>query len=121
MVLISRFRKYAKVLALAVLFLFVFNVYYINIKKDAHANLVNEITAEFQEICPKLPDQSRVYIDGDPTGMDTVPWAIHFYLSGNYLSSLPNADFILSQNSAYNDRRITDNKRVNLFHNIPSE
>jgi hypothetical protein len=116
MILSSRIHLRAlPAIAIVVLVMFVISVNRMNATKGATSQAVNEVTAEFQNIDNQLPSNSKVYVDGDRFKMGVGFYAVDFYLAGSYLTSLAEADYVVSENSHFNGTRLTSNDRVNLF------
>lgn len=80
------------------------------------ASNVNQITAQFQNIRDHLPDNSKVYIDGDRekiVGFST--HAIDFFLSGSRFTTREEATYAVSRNPNFNGEKLTSNSEFNLF------
>lgn len=124
-----------KTLAVAVCFLFILSVYQMNFIKSANAERLNAITMDFKNIYAELPPNSKVYVDcAGRFGRDKFGWdvcrnevsadlglggqSLDFYLVGHYRVLLKNAEYIISRNPDYNEKRLTNNPTINLFRNI---
>jgi len=75
---------------------------------------MNRITAEFQNIREFLPQNGKVYVDGDRQRM-LASHAIDFFLAGCWLTPPQEADYVVSQRSDYGGEKLTFNSEFNLF------
>src|SRR4030042_2226638 len=105
----------SKIFAVLVVLFFIFNLHYINARKNLAAPPINQVTSEFQNIYNLLPKPSKVYFDGNKWITETGYHGIDFYLSGHYFTSVNKADYIISTNRNYNHHRLTNNPKYNLF------
>jgi hypothetical protein len=104
-----------KTAAIVVFLLFIMSVYRMSVEQGAISQVVNEVTSEFQNIYDKLPENSRIYVDGNRQQIGIGFHAVDFYLAGSYSTTLEEADYGVSLNSGFNGERLTFNTRVNLF------
>jgi hypothetical protein len=111
-------------IAFASMALFMLTSYIYNSEKASLARNSAILTGEFQKIADILPPSARVYFDGDkssagirPLGVyaDYAPYGVDFYLAGRIFVPIEIADYIVSRNEKFNDKKITDNKLYNLF------
>jgi hypothetical protein len=123
-----------KIIAICACLLFILSVYQINEVKSIDSQRLNAITEDFENIYAKLPKNSKVFVDSegrykDKLGMDVGRnelsaelgiggQSIDFYLVGHYRTFLEDADYIVSKNPNYNQERITNNPKINLFKNV---
>lgn len=95
-------------------------VFLINISLSNHyktQNLaMNRIIPQFQNISDKLPENSKIYFDGDRKSVvQYCRFAIDFFLADNWYVPAKDADYIISQNPDYNGIKLTSNAGFNLF------
>ncbi|MBI5056282.1 MAG: hypothetical protein HZB61_06695 [Nitrospirae bacterium] len=123
---------FSKAIAIGACLLFILSVFQMNAIKSVDAQRFNAITEDFQNIYAKLPKNSKVFVDcagkfgKDKFGMDYCRnelsadlglggQSLDFYLVGHYRASVNNADFVISMNPHYNQNRLTNNPKINLF------
>jgi hypothetical protein len=125
--------SFIKTVAICSCILFVISVYQMNEIKSIDSQRLNAITEDFEKIYAKLPKFSKVFVDSkgrykDSFGMDVGRnelsaelgiggQSIDFYLVGHYRVFFEDAEYIVSKNPNYNQKKLTNNSIVNLFEN----
>jgi hypothetical protein len=114
-------RRARRIAACIAMLLFVLSVHRMNAEQAQVCQIVNPVTAEFQDIYDKLPPNSYVAVDGDSTRMGIGFHAVHFYLSGSFFVPLEQAEYIVSEDPSYSQEKLTNNANVNLFRAVSSQ
>ena len=77
---------------------------------------MNRIAVQFQNIRKLLPENSKIYFDGDPyKAIKNDRYAIDYLLRGYWFTQLDSADYVVTRNSILNGKKLTDNPVYNLF------
>lgn len=107
--------KYFKLLAIDLTIFFCVNFALSNHLK-VHDSQMNRIAVQFQNIRKLLPENSKIYFDGDPyKAIKNDRYAIDYLLRGYWFTQLDSADYVVTRNSILNGKKLTDNPVYNLF------
>ena len=107
--------KIFKLLAIDLLLFFLVNLALSNHLK-VEDTAMNKLASQFQEIRRQLPENSKIYFDGDPYKViRNNRYAIDFLFSGHWYTQLGDADYVVSGDSVFNKKKLTNNPEYNLF------
>jgi len=102
-------------LAFNITIIFIINLLVSNYLKTPNLEM-NQVTSQFQNILNKLPENSKVYFDGDRQNIVHFSrYAIDCLLVGHLLTQLKDADYIISKNSNIIGEMLTTNDGFNLY------
>jgi hypothetical protein len=102
-----------KLFAINVTLFFLITVSLSNYYKTPHSSM---ITNQFQNIQNQLPENSKIYFEGDRKRMKGFSrYAIELYLIGSFFTQQNEADYAISKNPDFNGVKLTSNKEFNLF------
>lgn len=104
-----------KFLAFDIALIFLINVALSNHYKTPNIQM-NRIIPQFQNIRAELPQNSKVYFDGDrKTVVQYSKFSIDYFLIGCWYTSREDADYVISKDPDFQGYRLTANKEFNLF------
>lgn len=104
-----------RLLALNILVFFLITVALSNHLKRPDLPM-KEITSQFSEINKYLPNNSKVYFDGNRfQEVPTIKYAIDFFLTKQWFVKMEEAEFVISKNHNFKAMKLTSNPEYNLF------
>ena len=93
-------------------------VFLISVSLSNHLKTPNSstLTASFKNIYKHLPENSKVYFDGNRRLLKGFSeFAVDFYLSGCWYTPLNEADYAVSKDPNFSGKKLTSNQGYNLY------
>jgi hypothetical protein len=112
----NRRREYA--LLLGCLLLYIAANYVVFIKQTETSEVVNDMTLDFDRIRQEIPESpANIFVEnGYDKLIPGARYAVGFYMTGHYLTSLNDSDYVISKNKAYGIQNMTPkNEGIFLF------
>ncbi len=104
-----------KFLAIDIALVFLINVALSNHYKVPNLQM-NKLIPQFQNIRTELPENSKVFFDGDRKNVvQYCKFSIDYFLIGCWYTNREEADYVISKDPDYTGEKLTVNREFNLF------
>lgn len=114
--ILSRFKiKSWNLLAVDIALVFLINVAVSNYYKTPNTQM-NKLISQFHNIQSELPENSKVFFDGDRrSAVQYCRFGIDYFLIDCWYTSREDAEYAISKNPDFQGDKLTANKEFNLF------